>query len=844
MGHNLKVRVFWTLAVLLLLAGPVVGVAVKKYVAANERARAQLLFKDRLTKQVFLLEKQIDAFMEVLTGLRAFFESSDFVTREEFASFTQSSLARYPIIQALEWLPLVTADVREAHEARAAATGIEHYCISALSNDGQLTAAPPRTVHFPVYYKEPLDGNAAALGYDLSSEATRRRAIQASLARTEAVISDPVNLVQGPGENRGLLIFLKVKQPEAMSETQGKGACQGVVLLVLNLDDLVAATLLADEYLTPSSYAFELVDPDVDGESAILHSHPGQAAESETVHWTTRHVIETGGQVWHLNARPRDPFLAGQAGLNPVLVGAGSTAIWELVIIAVVALSYWSRSSVISRQKRILDSVLLSMAEGVVVADNDGRVILTNHAAVLLLGISEDTHTNGLETLSHLCKLPDRTTPFPREGFPLAKAIRGHQVRDAVFWAPPPNPSARGAWLSANAAPLLGPDGTQHGGVLVLRDITARKQSLEFSERMNNAVEQTADAVLITDRAGVIQYVNAAFEKSTGYSRQEVLGQTPRLLKSGQNPPEHYEELWTTILNGDVFRRMIINRKKSGEVYYADQTITPMRDLAGKITHFVAVVKDMTEYRQLRRQEIEMDLAAQVQQRLFPDGPPPLEKLDLAGKVFSADATCGDYFDFIPMDGDKVCLTVGDVSGHGISSALVMAETRAYVRSLPPDRHSPGDIMTRVNRNLIQDLSGHQFVTLVLAYLDADARRLVYASSGHDTCFVIGPDGRVKHELLSLGLPLGMFEMGDYPTSEPIPFEAGDILFLLTDGLVDCQAHRDRFLDIETCLDLVHQHRGEPAQVIIEKIHAEVQRFLAGDPQNDDITLVICKAQP
>ena len=116
------------------------------------------------------------------------------------------------------------------------------------------------------------------------------------------------------------------------------------------------------------------------------------------------------------------------------------------------------------------------------------------------------------------------------------------------------------------------------------------------------AIEQSADLVLITDRAGVIEYVNPAFEALTGYSREEAIGQTSRLLKSGQQTPELYQELWATILSGNVFRGVLANRKKSGEIFYAEKSITPVRDSEGKITHFISNDRDITERRRLEAQ--------------------------------------------------------------------------------------------------------------------------------------------------------------------------------------------------------------------------------------------------
>jgi two-component system, cell cycle sensor histidine kinase and response regulator CckA len=105
--------------------------------------------------------------------------------------------------------------------------------------------------------------------------------------------------------------------------------------------------------------------------------------------------------------------------------------------------------------------------------------------------------------------------------------------------------------------------------------------------------------VVITDGSGVIEYVNPAFEEATGYSRAEVIGQTPRILKSGEQSPVMYRELWETIRAGKVFRGVLVNRKKSGESYIAEKTITPVRNAEGQVTHFISNDKDITEQRRL-----------------------------------------------------------------------------------------------------------------------------------------------------------------------------------------------------------------------------------------------------
>lgn len=115
--------------------------------------------------------------------------------------------------------------------------------------------------------------------------------------------------------------------------------------------------------------------------------------------------------------------------------------------------------------------------------------------------------------------------------------------------------------------------------------------------QLSSAIEQTADAVLITDREGTIEYVNAAFEEISGYTAAEAVGRKPSLLRSGQHRPEFFTTLWRTIVAGEPFRAVFVNRHKSGALVYEQKTITPIRDPSGAITHFVSTAKDVTERR-------------------------------------------------------------------------------------------------------------------------------------------------------------------------------------------------------------------------------------------------------
>lgn len=131
---------------------------------------------------------------------------------------------------------------------------------------------------------------------------------------------------------------------------------------------------------------------------------------------------------------------------------------------------------------------------------------------------------------------------------------------------------------------------------LAMHSLQQEQQTAEQSLRkLSRAVEQSADTIMVTDLHGIIEYVNPAFEALTGYHHDEVCGRTPRILKSGEQGPEVYQEIWKTILVGNVYRGILVNRKKSGELYYVEETICPVRDSAAQITHFISNGRDLTE---------------------------------------------------------------------------------------------------------------------------------------------------------------------------------------------------------------------------------------------------------
>ena len=157
------------------------------------------------------------------------------------------------------------------------------------------------------------------------------------------------------------------------------------------------------------------------------------------------------------------------------------------------------------------------------------------------------------------------------------------------------------SFLADISARLVQVDG-EPGIQVWLRDISGLRRSEEVQRRLAIAVEQAAEAIVITDTQGTIEYVNPAFERITGYSRDEAIGKNPRILRSGQHDKAFYGKLWQTITNGEAWTGQFVNKKKDGTLYREDATISPVRDSSGKIVNYVAVKRDASREFQLQAQ--------------------------------------------------------------------------------------------------------------------------------------------------------------------------------------------------------------------------------------------------
>jgi len=500
------------------------------------------------------------------------------------------------------------------------------------------------------------------------------------------------------------------------------------------------------------------------------------------------------------------------------------------------------KSRIPLNETEILRSTIYHLNEGVIVADKEGVFLICNEAAQSVLAIGVDDSSPKSWNEIDGCHMPDGVTLYEPEALPAARALAGETVPETeIFIRNAQCPD--GIWIHAKASPLLNDTKNICGSVVVFHNVTKKKKTDAHIQTLTNAVEQTADGIMICDRSGRIEYVNPAFEKTTGYSLAEVMGLTPRILKSGVHEDVFYEKLWATILAGNVFRGTIANKKKNGDIFFAEQTITPMLESTGVITHLVTVIKDVTEQKKLREQKFQMSLARAVQQQFYRMPPPKIEGYKFAGSSFPADETGGDYFDFLTLPGDVIGITIGDVSGHGIGSALLMVELRAFLRTFAQQATNVGDIFSLMNNALVSDLELGRFATLIFCRLDISTRSFIYASAGHTPGYILDAEGNVKHTLKSTDIPLGFMPDHKFTCSDRIELESGDIIALLTDGITEAERPDEEAFGIERALDYIREHRHEHVQLIINGLYKAIRDFSDGLPQVDDITAVLCKVK-
>jgi sigma-B regulation protein RsbU (phosphoserine phosphatase) len=381
---------------------------------------------------------------------------------------------------------------------------------------------------------------------------------------------------------------------------------------------------------------------------------------------------------------------------------------------------------------------------------------------------------------------------------------------------------------------------THNQGILI--DITERKvaedELKKSEEKFRRIVETAAEGFILIGEDKVIRDVNDAYCRMTGYSREELIGKSPYDLSSEES--RQYMLLNNDALMAQEYRKFeMTGVTKDGRQIPVLIHGNTLRNDKGEVIGNMAFVTDMTEHKKA------LVLAGEVQKSLLPQDKPKVKGLDVAGRNVSCDEIGGDYYDFLWHRDSKngpFNVVVGDISGHGVDSALLMTTARAFLRMRASQPGSISEIITAMNHHLAQDvLETGRFMTLFYLTIDPELRRIDWVRAGHDPALLYDPVNNEFVELKGTGIALGIMDEVNYAQHSREGLADGQIIAIGTDGIWEAFNRNGEMFGKDRLREIIRRQSKENAAAILGAVYEELNTFTLGKKSEDDITLVIVK---
>jgi phosphoserine phosphatase RsbU/P len=379
-----------------------------------------------------------------------------------------------------------------------------------------------------------------------------------------------------------------------------------------------------------------------------------------------------------------------------------------------------------------------------------------------------------------------------------------------------------------------------HQGIVI--DIHRRKEAEEklrrSEEKYRRIVETAGEGFLLMDKDLKIVDLNSAYAKMVGDTPKALIGQRP--FKAGD---EAYRQIRYA---HDEAASPAAYREFEGEIISCDGRTVPvlfhanvLRSDAGENIGTMAFVTDMTE------QKKALFLAREVQRSLLPGEAPHVKGLDIAGRNMPCDEIGGDYFDFL-WDVDALAspfsVVVGDITGHGVDSALLMSSARAFLRMRASQSGTISDIVTDMNHHLTEDVyATGRFMTLFYLSIDGERKGAEWVRAGHDPALIYDPDQDCFEELKGPGIALGVDQGYVYRSKRKTGLRAGQVIVVGTDGIWEARNRNGEMFGKQRFNEIIRRNAAASAESILKKVFQEQAHFSRGMKREDDITLVVVK---
>ncbi|NOR22863.1 MAG: SpoIIE family protein phosphatase [Desulforhopalus sp.] len=397
-------------------------------------------------------------------------------------------------------------------------------------------------------------------------------------------------------------------------------------------------------------------------------------------------------------------------------------------------------------------------------------------------------------------------------------------------------------WVEDQTSVVRDEAGTKIHNQGILIDITDRKLAEEklrkSEEKFRRIVETAAEGFLLMDEDLNIIDVNNAYCRMLGYAREELLGKAQldfatdgfrafMLANKETLLAQEYREFEGSVIAKNGHSIPILIHGNS------------LRDDHGSIIGNMAFITDMTEHKKA------LILAGEVQKSLLPHEKPQVTGLDIAGRNVSCDEIGGDYFDFLWRHDSRkgaFSIVVGDISGHGVDSALLMTTARAFLRMRASQPGTISEIISEMNSHLAGDvLDTGKFMTLFYLTIDPEQRNLSWVRAGHDPALVYTPDSDEFEELKGSGIALGVTDDFDYMAHRKEGLKNGQIIAVGTDGIWEAFNSEGEMFGKNRLCEIIRKHAGASADEILNEVYVGLNMFMSGIKSEDDITLVIIK---
>jgi diguanylate cyclase (GGDEF)-like protein/PAS domain S-box-containing protein len=571
----------------------------------SEKIRTQMEFDGNAASINRLLVDSTHHIIDNTLSLADLFNASSKVDRNTFAKFTQSMQIRHPEIQALEWLPKVKADDLESFEQLVQAEGFSDFKVTERNPLGKLQPVTPREYYFPILYVEPLVDNKVVLGLDSASQPQSWQSKQIAIASGKPSASQLIKLIQRPIEKSGLLVSVPlfpsdnislriedlkgfvtlVIQPTRLMEQALQGLdIVGLGINLVDIDTAQTVELFARPLLHPTNpnyglkpwraefwFCDRLWQLTITADKEFLVEH------GSTMTWTTL----IGGLFFTSLMSILLLIISGRTAQVEALVDARTLDLQN------ANLELQSTERTLRESESRIRTLVESQPECVKLLRRDNTLLEMNSAGLAMIGADSFEQVKNINV--SLLLLPDYRQAF----VDLHRRVFAGESGTLEFEIQ--NLKGEHRWLATHAVPLRNDNKRIVAALGITRDITEHKHNEASLKLAARVFGEAHEGILITDASGNIIDVNPMFCEITGYSRDEMLGENPRILQSGRHSDEFYSDMWQSLLQTKHWQGEVWNRKKDGELYAELLSLSALCNEQGDILYYVGLFSDITE---------------------------------------------------------------------------------------------------------------------------------------------------------------------------------------------------------------------------------------------------------